>query len=81
MMVDRKQHPLTVNVEPFISGITTADKQQLQGLVKERNEYRRLLDQCLYALNVIPNTPVSDGVSTYALASKISATFRKFDCR
>ena len=80
-MMEDRDHPLTVNVEPFITGITTADKGQIQGLVKERNEYRRLLDQCLYALNVIPNTPLSDGVTTYALASTISAAFRTFDCR
>ncbi len=80
-MMENRDHPLTVNVEPFITGITTADKRQIQGLVKGRNEYRQLLDQCLHALNVIPNTPLSDGVSTYALASTISAAFRKFDCR
>ena len=80
-MMEDRDHPLTVNVEPFITGITTADKKQFQGLVKERNEYRQLLDQCLYALNVIPNTPLSDGVSTYALASTISAAFKTFDCR
>ncbi len=80
MMEDKKQHPLTVNIGPFIVGITTANKKQLQGLVRERNEYRRLLNKCLSALNVIPNTPLSDGVSTYMLASEISVTFKQFDC-
>ncbi len=80
-MESKAQHTLAVNLEPFITGVTIADKQQIRGLVKERNEYRWLLDRCLYALNDIPNTPLSDGVSTYALASTISATFRKFDCR
>ena len=80
-MIENRDYSLTVNVQPFVDGIITADKNQFQGLVKERNEYKILLDQCLYALNVIPNTPLSDGVSTYALASTISAAFKKFDCR
>ncbi len=82
MMENKEEHQLTVNVGPLVIGFTTANKRQIQGLIKERNKYRQLLDQCLYALNVVPNTPLSDGVnnSTYSLASEINTTFKKFDC-
>ena len=36
----------------------TIDVLQLQGIVKERNEYRRLLDECLNAFDTIPNSPI-----------------------
>jgi len=51
--------------------------EQLQGLVKERNEYRQLLKQCLDVLNQLPNTKVGD-LRTYDLASKIENSFRRF---
>ena len=57
---------------------TVADLKQIRGLVKERNEYRQLLDECL---NILPNKKV-EGVSegtTYALAKKIKSSFYKFD--
>jgi hypothetical protein len=51
--------------------------EQLQGLVKERNEYRQLLEKCLDVLNQLPNTKVGD-LRTYDLASKIENSFRRF---
>jgi len=51
--------------------------EQLQGLVKERNEYRQLLKKCLDVLNQLPNTKVGD-LRTYDLASKIENSFRRF---
>jgi|JFJP01.1.fsa_nt_gi hypothetical protein len=55
----------------------TINVSQLQGIVKERNEYRRLLDECLYILNSIPNKKVGT-LKTYDLASKIDDVFRRF---
>ena len=52
---------------------TTCDSKQIQGLVKERNEYRRLLKKSLYAFNVLRNQRISQSLNdtTYALASEI----------
>jgi hypothetical protein len=56
---------------------STINTEQLQGLVKERNEYRQLLQECLYVFNQLPNTKVGD-LRTYDLASKIENSFRRF---
>ncbi len=60
---------------------TTCSSKQIQGLVKERNEYRRLLQQSLYAFNVLRNQRISESLNdtTYALAAKIEQAFRRFD--
>ena len=49
------------------------EKTQMQEIVAERNKYKRLLDECLYALNNIPyhSIPDGNGSSTYSLAKKI----------
>ena len=60
---------------------TTCYQKQIQWLVKERNEYRRLLKQSLYAFNVLKNQRISESLNdtTYTLASKIEAAFRGFE--
>ncbi len=60
---------------------TTCNSKQIQGLVKERNEYRRLLRQSLYAFNVLRNQRISESLNdtTYGLASRIDAAFKRFD--
>jgi len=67
---------------------TITDKSLLEQMrtmiraeVTERNEYRRLLDECLFCLNQLPNQRIdnSQGLSTYALAGKIETAFKKFD--
>jgi len=60
---------------------THVDRKQLQGVVSERNEYRRLLSKCLQALNEIPNTKLCTPSvkSTYRLASQIESAFKRFD--
>jgi len=60
---------------------TICDSKQIQGLVKERNEYRRLLKRSLYAFNVMRNRPISESLNdtTYALASDITKAFKRFD--
>ncbi|HHL35403.1 MAG TPA: hypothetical protein ENJ30_13665 [Desulfobulbaceae bacterium] len=46
----------------------------------ERNEYRRLLKQSLYAFNVLRNQRISESLdTTYAMAAKIEAAFQRFD--
>jgi len=57
--------------------MTQVDKKQIQGLVKERNEYKQLLDECLYAFNCLPNKRINDGDggSTYKIAAKIEQAF------
>lgn len=60
---------------------TICDSKQVQGLVRERNAYRRLLKKSLYAFNVLKNQRISESLNdtTYALALKIEAAFRRFD--
>jgi len=57
------------------------NKKQIHRLLKERNEYRRLLKKSLYAFNVFRNQRMSESLNdtTYALASKIDAAFKRFD--
>lgn len=57
---------------------TVINVSQLQGIVKERNEYRRLLDECLLALNLLPNRRIQGDLNTYKLASRIEDSFRRF---
>ena len=56
------------------------NKKQYLGLVKERNTYRRLLDECLFAFNSIPMQRVADGDggNTYKIAVKIEQAFRNY---
>ncbi len=58
---------------------TQCDKQQIQGLVRERNQYRQLLKKCLYALNTIPNRRIAGLASgtTYELASAIGSALKQ----
>jgi hypothetical protein len=56
---------------------STINTEQIRGLVKERNEYRQILQDCLFVLNQLPNTKVGD-LRTYDLASKIENSFRRF---
>jgi hypothetical protein len=58
---------------------TQCSKQQIQGLVRERNQYRQLLKQCLYALNTIPNRRIAglEAGTTYELASAIDFVLRQ----
>lgn len=60
---------------------TTCDSKQIQGLVRERNEYRRLLKRSLYAFNVLRNHRISESLNdtTYALASDIGSAFKRFN--
>ena len=61
---------------------TAVGATQIQGVVKERNEYRQLLDECLYAFNVLPNQRITgNNMTTYMMASKIDAVFKKFHDR
>jgi hypothetical protein len=58
--------------------MTQIDKKQIHGIVKERNLYRCLLDECLFALNALPMHNIADGNggNTYKLAAKIEQAFR-----
>ena len=58
---------------------TQCSKQQIQGLVRERNQYRQLLKKCLYALNAIPNRRIAGLASrtTYELASAIDSVLKQ----
>jgi hypothetical protein len=56
---------------------STVNTEQLQGLVKERNKYRQLLESCLFVFNQLPNKKVGD-LRTYDLASSIENSFRRF---
>ncbi len=59
---------------------TQCSKQQIQGLVRERNQYRQLLKQCLHTLNTIPNRRIAGLVAgtTYELASAIDSALKQF---
>ena len=61
--------------------MTQIDKKQIQGLVAERNLYRQLLDECLFAFNFMPSHRIADGDggSTYKIASKIESAFKSND--
>jgi hypothetical protein len=50
-------------------------------IAKERDEYRQLLDECLYAFNYIPNKRIDDGDggTTYKLAAKIEKQLKKWE--
>jgi hypothetical protein len=58
---------------------TQCDKKQIHGLVRERNQYRQLLKQCLHALNIIPNRRIAGLASgtTYELASAIDSVLKQ----
>ena len=62
---------------------TIIDTSQLRGIVKERNEYRTLFEECLCAFNSLPNRRFNGKINpshmnTYKLASKIEDTFGRF---
>jgi len=58
---------------------TQCNKQQIQGLVRERNQYRQLLKQCLHTLNTIPNRRIAglEAGTTYELASAIGSALKQ----
>jgi len=58
---------------------TQCDRKQIQGLVRERNQYRQLLKQCLHALNTIPNRKIAGlaADTTYELASAIGSALKQ----
>ena len=58
---------------------TQCSKQQIQRLVRERNQYRQLLKQCLHALNTIPNRRIAglEAGTTYELASAIGSALKQ----
>ena len=58
---------------------TQCDRKQIQGLVRERNQYRQLLKQCLHALNIIPNKRIVglETGTTYELASAIGSALKQ----
>ncbi|MBA3006689.1 MAG: hypothetical protein KJ900_05235 [Proteobacteria bacterium] len=58
---------------------TAINVSQLQGIVKERNEYKRLLDECLRAFNLFPRTRIQGNLDTYKLASRIEEVLRRFN--
>lgn len=59
------------------------DEQQFKREVAERNRFRLLLDECLFALNNLPRQRIADGDGgdTYKLASKIEAEFKATDTK
>ena len=58
---------------------TQCDRKQVQGLVRERNQYRQLLKQCLNVLNTIPNRRIAGlaADTTYELASAIDSVLKQ----
>ena len=58
---------------------TPCDRKQVQGLVRERNQYRQLLKQCLHVLNTIPNRRIAGlaADTTYELASAIDSVLKQ----
>lgn len=58
---------------------TAVCAMQIQGIVKERNEYKRLLDECLSVFNAVPSQPFIDHHQTYKLKAKIDKAFRRFN--
>jgi len=58
---------------------TQCDRKQVQGLVRERNQYRQLLKQCLHVLNTIPNRRIAGlaADTTYKLASAIDSVLKQ----
>ena len=56
------------------------DKKQIQELVRRERKYRRLLEKCLYALNMIPNSPIPGlEKDSYQLASEIEEFLARLD--
>ena len=54
------------------------DRNQFQGVIRERNAYRKLLKKCFVSFNEMPNNKVYYG-DTYDLATEIEQTFKYFD--
>lgn len=57
-------------------GWVEVDQKQHLGLVKERNLYKRLFDECLLVFNELPNKELIRSKGTYALATKIEQAFK-----
>jgi len=57
------------------------DTKQLRGMVRERNAYRKLLNNCVKALNTLPNQKLNDSSikNTYELVSTIEKDLNKFE--
>jgi len=55
--------------------------KQLQGMVKERNIYKKLLDNCVKVFNTLPNQKLdnNDVKDTYGLVSTIEKELNKFN--
>lgn len=57
---------------------TRTDFLQITQTVKERNEYRKLLDECLFVMNMLPDQSAGH-IRTYDLASRIENSFIKYN--
>lgn len=53
------------------------DKKQYLGEIKERNLYRKLLEECLSAFNQLPRQKLANSSDTYKIAAKIDQAFRE----
>lgn len=67
--------------EKYVQEQTKRDFEEDFQKQVERNEYRGLLWQSLYAFNALKNQRISESLNdtTYALAARISAAFKRFD--
>ena len=64
-----------------ISKESKVNTKQLQGMVKERNTYKKLLDNCVKAFNTLPNQKLDNNEvkDTYGLVSTIEKELNKFN--
>ena len=62
-------------------GWVKVDEKQHLGEVKERNLYRRLLEECLSAFNQLPRQKLANGNNTYKITAKIDQAFRARDAK
>jgi len=77
MITEQTQHDKNLT-----STWVKCDKHQIKMEVKERNTYKKLLDECLYALDVLPDQKIEGDYkygNTYALASEIGKVLREFN--
>jgi len=52
---------------------------QIRAEVHERNEYRSLLDECLFTLKQLENSRITNNITLNKLTRKIEKTFIKYD--
>ena len=54
---------------------------QIRAEVHERNEYRRLLEECLFSLNQLKNMHNENNINitTHKLTTKIETLFQKYE--